>query len=95
MDVLLDYTKDKEKEMFKEEEMTEGAWKALEEKERLLAARRERFEAELAAEKVAMAAERAEAVEAFVAFGCGYAWEAEKMLLRTIEAHIFGASEEE
>jgi hypothetical protein len=40
--------------MFKEETMTEGAWKALAEKERSEAARRETFEAELAAEKVAI-----------------------------------------
>jgi hypothetical protein len=91
-DILLD---SKEDDMFKEETMSEGAWKALAEKERLEAARRAAFEAELAAEKVAKVAERAEAVEAFVAFGCGEAWEAEKMLLRTVEAHVFGASEEE
>jgi hypothetical protein len=95
MDVLLDYTKGKEAEMFKEETMTEGAWKALAEKERLLTARRAAFEAELATEKVAKTAERAEAVEAFVAFGCGDEEDADRMLLRTIEAHIFGASEEE
>jgi hypothetical protein len=82
-------------ERFREEEMSEGAWKALAEKERAETARRAAFEAELATEKVAMAAERAEAVEAFVAFGCGEAWEAEKMLLRTVEAHVFGACEEE
>jgi len=82
-------------ERFRDENMTESAWKALSEKERLEAARREAFEAELEAEKATMASERAEAVEAFEAFGCGYAWEAEGMLLRTIEAHIFGAGEEE
>jgi phage FluMu protein gp41 len=82
-------------ERFRDEELPEKIWKALAEKERLEAARREAFEAELAAEKVAKTAERAEAIEAFVAFGCGEVWEAEKMLLRTIEAHVFGASEEE
>jgi 23S rRNA C2498 (ribose-2'-O)-methylase RlmM len=81
-------------ERFRDEPMTEGAWEALAEKERLEAARREAFEAELAAEKVAMVAERAEAVEAFVAFGCGDEEDADRMLLRTIEAHIFGAGEE-
>jgi 23S rRNA C2498 (ribose-2'-O)-methylase RlmM len=82
-------------ERFRQEEMSEGAWKALAEKERAEAARRKAFEAELAAEKVAKTAERAEAVEAFVAFGCGDEEDADRMLLRTIEAHIFGASEEE
>jgi hypothetical protein len=82
-------------ERFREEEMTEGAWKALEEKERAEAARRKAFEAALAAEKVAKTAERAEAIEAFVAFGCGDEEDADRMLLRTIEAHVFGASEEE
>jgi 23S rRNA C2498 (ribose-2'-O)-methylase RlmM len=81
-------------ERFREEEMSEAMWEGLFEKERREAARRERFEAELAAEKVAMAAARAEAVEAFVAFGCGDEEDADRMLLRTIEAFIFDAGEE-
>jgi hypothetical protein len=82
-------------ERFRDEELPEKIWKALADKERLEADRRERFQAKLEAEKVAKTAERAEAVEAFVAFGCGYAWEAENLLLQTIEARIFGAVEEE
>lgn len=82
-------------ERFRDEDLTLESWEALRGKEVSEAAVRAAFEAELAAEKSCKMEERAEAIQAFVAFGCGYKWEAENMLLKDIEAHIFGATEEE
>lgn len=81
--------------MFKDEKLSQETWKSLERKEKVAEEKKATFERGLELEKKEKAQEREEAIRAFEAFGCGYAWEAERMLLSQIEAHILGAVEEE